>query len=120
MDTDLNPLLAALAVFVVIPTLLWVEAVLGAPRWFKILTSVLIVLWFIPLLSITIGESLCEGSALKGLVNCLGPLEPTFYNRLVHLFPLMPIAFAIYVGAVVARAIEAATKAWRSRMGPNA
>jgi hypothetical protein len=120
LDTDLNPLLAALLVGVVIPILLWVEAVLEAPRWFRILAHILIVLWMLPLAANAVTEIVCSGGWYNGYGNCLGPFDAEFYNKLLILFPLMPIASAIYVGAVVARIFEALTRTYRSRKDPKA
>lgn len=115
MDTDLNPLLAAFALFVVMPMLLWAEAFFRGPRWFRILANVLIVLWMLPLAANAVTEIVCSGGWYNGYGSCLGPLDAELYNKHLLLFALMPISLAVYLGAIVARALEAISRKGRTK-----
>jgi len=108
-------LVAAIGVFVGIPLLLWAEAFLCGPRWFRILANFLIVLWMLPLAANAVTEIVCSGGWYNGYGNCLGPLDAEFYNKLLLLFPLMPISLAVYLGAIVARALEAILRKNRTK-----
>ncbi len=117
---DLEPQIAAAVVLGVLPMLLWAEAYFRGPRWFRILANVLIVLWMLPFAANVLTEIVCSGGWYNGYGNCAGPLDAEFYNKLLLLFPLMPVAFAVYVGSVAARIFEAVSKSWRSGKGPKA
>lgn len=112
---DLAPIILAIGFFVVLPLLLWAEAHVGAPRWFRILAHILIVLWLVPIAANTITEIVCKGGWYNGYGNCIGPLDSEFYNRLLLLWPLMPIAFVIYWSAVIVRLFEGLYKHHRAR-----
>lgn len=112
---DLGPLLLAIGVFVFLPVLLWAEAYRCAPRWFRILANVLIALWLLPIAAMTLTEIVCKGGWYNGYGNCMGPLESEFYNRLLLLWPLMPIAFVIYWSAFLVRLFEGLSKHRQAR-----
>lgn len=103
---DFGPLVAGIAVVVLLPLLLWAEAVWRPPRWFRNLTDGLALLWFVPVASLSLPDLLCDGSVLKGLTSCKGPFGSAFYERLLVTGPLLPVAAVLYAGAVVARCLQ--------------
>lgn len=111
---DTGHILAALVVFAGIPLTLWAEAVVRGPRWFRRVTTCLLVVWFCVLGLVSLQEWLCEGSGLKGYTSCA---VPVLGGTLQHLPGLagVPLVILGYAGAVVVRIGAAILRHLRGR-----
>jgi hypothetical protein len=106
LTQHIMPTLSAIALLGILPLALWAEAHWRGSPAIRKLTSVLAILWFFAIITVSLPELLCEGSVLNALSNCKGPFKPEMLVRFVAVGPLLPIVLLIYAGTVVARIVS--------------
>ena len=114
MPEDVEMLVLATLVYCGLPLILAAEAWARGARWFRTVTTILVVAWFCVMGLIALQEWRCAGSSLKGLGSCDLPILAVALQNFPALAGI-PLVIVGYFGAVIVRIAVAILRHLRGR-----